>query len=265
MPKWLVSLLLSANALFACDATHANDAERRANMVAQQISRRGVRDVRVMAAMREVPRHEFVPSALRALAYRDRALPIGHDQTISQPYVVAVMSESAELAPGDRVLEVGTGSGYQAAVLAALGAEVYSIERIPELAEWADKTLKRLGYDVRVRHGDGYAGWPDAAPFDAILVTAAPPTVPPPLLEQLAIGGRLVIPVGDTYQELQVHTRHEHETIVESIFPVRFVPMIKGTPAPSKKDDGDSETERSSGDELPAEPGDHRAQSRREQ
>jgi protein-L-isoaspartate(D-aspartate) O-methyltransferase len=178
--------------------------------------------------MRKIPRHEFVPLAQRALAYRDGPLPIGHDQTISQPYIVAVMSELARLKPGDRVLEIGTGSGYQAAVLAELGAEVYSIELIPELASEAAETLQRLGYaKVHARQGDGYAGWPSAAPFEAILVTAAPPSVPPRLLEQLAPGGRLVIPVGDYFQELQVHTRGDEGIEVESIFPVRFVPMLR--------------------------------------
>ncbi len=201
-------------------------ADAAARMVAEQLEPRGIRDARVLAAMRRVPRHEFVPPAQRARAYQDRALPIGHDQTISQPYVVAAMSEAARVEPGDRVLEVGTGSGYQAAVLAELGAEVYSIEIVEPLARRATGTLRRLGYErVRVRHGDGYRGWPEAAPFDAVVVTAAPPRVPPPLLAQLAPGGRLVIPVGDALQELEVHTRTPAGYEVERLFPVRFVPM----------------------------------------
>ncbi|NNL86567.1 MAG: protein-L-isoaspartate(D-aspartate) O-methyltransferase [Myxococcales bacterium] len=204
----------------------SSEAELRSRMVSHQIAGRGVRDARVLRAMGEVPRHEFVPTELRPFAYRDRPLPIGHGQTISQPYIVAVMSELAQLKPGDRVLEVGTGSGYQAAVLAALGAEVYSIELLPELAAQAAATLKRLGYrNIQLRQGDGFAGWPSAAPFRAIVVTAAPSKVPPRLLEQLADGGRLVIPVGVATQQLEVHTRDDETIKVESIFPVRFVPM----------------------------------------
>jgi protein-L-isoaspartate(D-aspartate) O-methyltransferase len=201
-------------------------AAARQRMVEDQIEARGVSDARVLAALRKVPRHEFVPTEWRAAAYEDRPLPIGHGQTISQPYIVAVMTELAEIRPKARVLEVGTGSGYQAAVLAELGAEVYTIEIIEALASRAARTLERLGYaSVRVRHGDGYRGWPEAAPFDAILVTAAAPTVPPALLEQLAVGGRLVIPVGEGYQRLEVHTRTPTGFRVERAFPVRFVPM----------------------------------------
>ena len=195
-------------------------------MVREQIEARGVRDRRVLEAMGEVPRHEFVPEAERERAYQDRPLPIGHAQTISQPYVVAAMTEAARLGPEARVLEVGTGSGYQAAVLGRLCREVYSIEIVEPLARQAAETLSRLGFDhVQVRHGDGYRGWPDAAPFDAILVTAAAPRVPEPLLEQLAPGGRLVIPVGDATQQLEVHTRGPDGFRVETVFPVRFVPM----------------------------------------
>jgi protein-L-isoaspartate(D-aspartate) O-methyltransferase len=195
-------------------------------MVSTQIEARGVTDSRVLAAMREVPRHEFVPESMREEAYRDQPLPIGHGQTISQPYVVAVMSELAQLEPGQRVLEVGTGSGYQAAVLAELAAEVYTIEILEPLASAAARTLRRLGCEsVRSRHGDGYRGWPEAAPFDAIVVTAAAPRVPPALLEQLRIGGRLVIPVGERSQELEVHTRTPQGVEVRRVLPVRFVPM----------------------------------------
>ncbi|MBW2237428.1 MAG: protein-L-isoaspartate(D-aspartate) O-methyltransferase [Deltaproteobacteria bacterium] len=195
-------------------------------MVTQQIEARGVEDPRVLEAMRRVPRHAFVPRAQAPQAYADHPLPIGHDQTISQPFIVAIMAELAEVDPGDRVLEVGTGSGYGAAVLGELAAEVYSIEILEPLALRAAATLKRLGYArIHVRAGDGYAGWPDAAPFDAIVVTAAAPRVPPLLLEQLAEGGRLVIPVGDAFQQLEVHTRTADGVLRRRVFPVRFVPM----------------------------------------
>ena len=194
-------------------------------MVTEQIESRGVRDPRVLAAMRKVPRHEFVPEEQRPHAYEDHPLPIGHDQTISQPFIVAAMTELAQVGPGTRVLEIGTGSGYQAAVLAELGAEVFSIEIVEPLARSAAATLDRLGYRVTVRAGDGYQGWPDRAPFDVILVTAAPPRIPEPLQQQLVDGGRLVIPVGDRYQELVVLTRRGNQLDRRSVFPVRFVPM----------------------------------------
>ena len=203
-------------------------AAQRARMVDEQIEARGIADPRVLAALRSVPRHEFVPVARRAEAYADHPLPIGHGQTISQPYIVALMTELAAVAPGSVALEVGTGSGYQAAVLAACGAEVYSIEIVDPLAQRAKRDLARLGYaKVHVRSGDGYQGWPEHAPFDAILVTAAAPRVPPALLEQLRVGGRLVIPVGETGrdQTLQVHTRTETGVEVHDVVPVQFVPM----------------------------------------
>ena len=201
-------------------------AAQRLRMVSEQIEARGVSDPRLLAALRTVPRHEFVPSSERAHAYEDRAVGVGNGQTISQPYVVALMTELAALQPGARVLEIGTGSGYQAAVLAELGAEVFSIEIVAPLARRAAATLARLGYGtVHLRQGDGYRGWPEAAPFEAILVTAAAPRVPPALLAQLAPGGRLVIPLGDAEQQLEVHTRGPDGFEVRRVLPVRFVPM----------------------------------------
>jgi protein-L-isoaspartate(D-aspartate) O-methyltransferase len=203
-------------------------AAARERMVREQIAERGVRDGRVLAAMRAVPRHEFVPAAARAKAYDDEPLPIGGGQTISQPYIVAVMTELAAVGPGDRVLEIGTGSGYQAAVLAELTREVYTIEIDAELARTAAARLARLGYGrVHVRTGDGRRGWPEAAPFDAILVTAAASAVPPALVEQLAGGGRLVAPVGQGEdQVLEVHRRTPEGIRVERHLDVRFVPLV---------------------------------------
>lgn len=204
----------------------AERAAERERMVAEQIAARGVTDERVLAAMRRVPRHRFVPEAQRANAYQDRPLPIGSDQTISQPLIVALMSELAGVARGERVLEVGTGSGYQAAVLAELGAEVHSIEIVPELAASARETLAACGYGrVDVITGDGYRGLPERAPFDAILVTAAPDHVPQPLVDQLALGGRLVIPVGDAFQQLRVLERTRAGIAERVVSDVRFVPM----------------------------------------
>jgi protein-L-isoaspartate(D-aspartate) O-methyltransferase len=198
----------------------------RSEMVDRQIVARGVTNERVLDAMRRVPRHLFVPEALRHAAYEDTPLPIGFAQTISQPYIVAAMSEALDPQPTDRVLEVGTGSGYQAAVLAEIVARVYSIEIVEELGLRARADLAAAGYDnVDVRIGDGYAGLPDEAPFDGIIVTAAPPVVPPPLVEQLAMGARLVIPVGESFQELRVLTRTEDGMTEETLLPVRFVPM----------------------------------------
>ena len=208
----------------------------RAEMVTSQIAARGVADRAVLAAMRKVPRHEFVPAQVADMAYADRPLPIGERQTISQPYIVALMSELAALKPGARVLEIGTGSGYQAAVLSELGAKVYTVEIIAPLAERAAATLTRLGYaNVHTRIGDGYRGWPEAAPFDAIVVTAAPPAVPAPLKEQLKVGGRLVLPVGTYDQELRVITRTAQGWDERDVIPVLFVPMTgeAQTPPPS--------------------------------
>lgn len=202
----------------------------RNHMVDFQIKARGVSDERVLAAMRAVPRHEFVPPEQRDNAYADHPLPIGYGQTISQPYIVALMSELLRLKPGDRVLEIGTGSGYQAAILAELTDQVYSIEIIPELAERASETLKRLGYDyVHTKQGDGYNGWEEYAPFDAIIVTCAPDHVPPPLVGQLADGGRLVIPVGPPggYQTLWQIEKRGDQIITNNYGGVIFVPMTR--------------------------------------
>ena len=203
-------------------------AKERRRMVRDQIEARGVDDPQVLSAMRRVPRHRFVPAGLASASYQDRPLRIGFGQTISQPYIVAAMSELAKLEPGAKVLEVGTGSGYQAAVIHEIAGEVFSLEIVGELAESARKTLTELGYDkAHIRHANGYLGWPEEAPFDAILVTAAPPEVPRALLEQLVEGGRLVLPVGSGMQMLEVHTRHGQRFTSESVFPVRFVPMVQ--------------------------------------
>jgi len=201
-------------------------AAARARMVSEQIEARGIRDRATLEAMRRVPRHRFVPEASRAEAYADRPLPIGHGQTISQPYVVAFMTEALGLTGAESVLEVGTGSGYQAAVLGCLASRVRTIEIVEPLAQEAAARLTGLGYEnVEVRSGDGYLGWPEAAPFDAILVTAAAPRIPEPLLAQLKDGGRLVIPVGDDVQEIVVVTRHGERFEERRVLPVRFVPM----------------------------------------
>ena len=202
-------------------------AEPRARMVREQLVARGIRDARVLAAMSRVPRHELVPDDERESAYQDGPLPIGEGQTISQPYIVAAMSEAARLSGDERVLEVGTGSGYQAAVLSALAREVYTIELEPSLAERSRAALARLGCtNVHTRTGDGYGGWPEAAPFDAIVVTAAPDHVPNALIEQLRPGGRLVIPVGGRgIQELAVYTKTAHGVERRVLMPVLFVPL----------------------------------------
>jgi protein-L-isoaspartate(D-aspartate) O-methyltransferase len=230
-----IAALLASLCWLACNASSHDVpapmsdryAEPRARMVREQLVARGIRDARVLEVMGRVPRHELVPEAERDDAYNDGPLPIGEGQTISQPYIVAAMSEAAALRGDERVLEVGTGSGYQAAVLSALAAEVYTIELEPVLAARAQRDLERLGCtNVHTRTGDGYAGWPDAAPFDAILVTAAPEHVPPALLEQLRIGGRLVIPVGDSGdQDLWLYTKSERGVERRHLFPVRFVPL----------------------------------------
>jgi protein-L-isoaspartate(D-aspartate) O-methyltransferase len=220
-------VLVAAGAAAAGEAM--DTARRREAMVRDQIEARGVRDARLLAALRAVPRERFVPAALQAHAYDDGPLSIGEGQTISQPYIVATMTEQLRPEPGDRVLEVGTGSGYQAAVLARLVARVYTIELVPVLAQRARRALSELGVEnVEVFEGDGYRGLPDLAPFDGILVTAAPPEVPPALLEQLAVGGRLVAPVGEAQQELRVLEKSAAGVTSETLFPVRFVPMLPG-------------------------------------
>lgn len=245
MAVWcaLAAILIYPAATFVCQSPSSEQAstasgsraknsyrQTRESMVRQQIEARGVRDERVLKALRKVPRHLFVPTAMQPFAYRDSPLPIGQGQTISQPYIVAFMTEALALKPKDRVLEVGTGSGYQAAVLSLLVKEVYSIEIVEPLATVAAERLRRLGYtNVQVRTGDGYQGWHDAAPFDAIIVTAAPDHVPQPLLDQLAVGGRLVLPVGKQLQTL-VRIRRTHTGFKkEVLLPVQFVPMTGET------------------------------------
>jgi protein-L-isoaspartate(D-aspartate) O-methyltransferase len=210
----------------ASPAAASDAAAARERMVSDQIEARGVRDPLTLKAMRKVPRHELVPAEARASAHDDNPLPIGLGQTISQPYIVAFMTEALGLRGGETVLEVGTGSGYQAAVLAEIAAQVYTIEIVAPLAERARADLARLGYtNVQVRAGDGYLGWPEAAPFDAIIVTAAAPRIPEPLKAQLKDGGRLVIPVGEEYQSLVVLTRRGSRFAEQTVLPVRFVPM----------------------------------------
>jgi protein-L-isoaspartate(D-aspartate) O-methyltransferase len=233
-----VAMCLTAGAGVACEdgrreePTARNEApeddraaERRA-MVRDQIEARNIQDARVLEAMRRVPRHRFVPDHQARHAYEDRPLAIGHQQTISQPYIVALMTQLAQVGEGDRVLEIGTGSGYQAAVLGALGAEVFTIEIVEPLGREARRVLGELGYDkVHVRLGDGYGGWPEEAPFDAIVVTAAPPRIPEPLKAQLALGGRMVVPVGEHRQELRILRRTDDGIVEQPSLSVRFVPM----------------------------------------
>jgi protein-L-isoaspartate(D-aspartate) O-methyltransferase len=202
-------------------------------MVALQIERRGIRHTAVTEAMRRVPRHEFVPENLRGEAYDDNPLPIGFGQTISQPYIVALMTELAGAGPGVRVLDVGTGSGYQAAVLAETGARVFTMEIDPRLGLAAAALLRRLGYSaVDFRIGDGYLGWPEAAPFDAIVVAAAASAAPPPLIGQLKVGGRLVLPLGVESQDLAIVTRTATAATERIVTAVRFVPMTGRAAAP---------------------------------
>jgi protein-L-isoaspartate(D-aspartate) O-methyltransferase len=202
-------------------------AAQRERMVREQLEARGIREPRVLEAVRKVPREEFVPPSLRGRAYADMPLPLD-DETISQPYVVALMCELAAVRPADRVLDVGTGSGYQAAVLEEIGAEVYSIELSPLLELVARRRLAKLGYRAHVRRGDGWKGWPEASPFDAIIVAAGADEIPPKLVEQLAEGGRIVIPLGATrYQQLIVGTKHRGRLATRDIAAVAFVPLVR--------------------------------------
>ncbi|MBI4353561.1 MAG: protein-L-isoaspartate(D-aspartate) O-methyltransferase [Candidatus Omnitrophica bacterium] len=201
---------------------------QRKAMVERQIKGRGIQDPAVLEAMRKVERHRFVDERLKPIAYDDTTLPIGYGQTISQPYMVGFMTEAAQLKREDRVLEIGTGSGYQAAVLAEIAKEVYTVEIVEPLAAKAKERLIRMGYtNVHFKQGDGYEGWPKFAPYDAIVVTAAPPKIPEKLVEQLKVGGRMVIPVGSFDQELYRVTRTKEGVEKEPIFGVRFVPMVK--------------------------------------
>jgi protein-L-isoaspartate(D-aspartate) O-methyltransferase len=225
-------LLASALLCASCGRAETQVADfpaQRERMVKEQIVMRGVVEERVLAAMRKVPREEFVPAKFRAESYTDRPLPIGYDQTISQPFIVAFMTEALRAQPTHRVLEIGTGSGYQAAILAELVAEVYSIEIIEPLKKNAEATLQRLSYkNVHVKAGDGYKGWPEHAPFDSIIVTCAPERVPQPLVDQLKEGGRMIIPVGAKFaQELYLLEKKGGRLEQSAVLPVRFVPMAR--------------------------------------
>ncbi|RKX21158.1 MAG: protein-L-isoaspartate O-methyltransferase [Candidatus Zixiibacteriota bacterium] len=230
---FLLIYVITMFAFFSCSGqseTDFNDDNKykslRQRMVETQIIRRNITDKNVLEAMRTVPRHLFVARRYRSEAYNDHPLPIACGQTISQPYIVAIMTELIQIDSLSKVLEIGTGSGYQAAVLGEISDSVYSIEIIPELADRAEELLDSLRYkSVHIRAGDGYKGWPEAAPFDAIMVTAAAPEIPQPLIEQLKIGGRMVIPVGEGYQDLILITKNETGVVRKSIIPVRFVPM----------------------------------------
>ena len=225
-------LVFAAIATTGCGQQTPTAAEfgtHRQRMVGQQLKPRGIKDERVLAAMAKVPREEFVPADARPSAYEDGPLPIGYDQTISQPYVVAFMTEQLRPKRSDRVLEIGSGSGYQAAILGELVAEVYTIEIIEPLAKSAEATLQRLGYNnVHIKVGDGYKGWPEEAPFDAIIVTCAPEKVPQPLVDQLKDGGRMVIPVGERFaQQLYLLEKKNGQLKESATLPVRFVPMLR--------------------------------------
>jgi protein-L-isoaspartate(D-aspartate) O-methyltransferase len=208
-------------------AEKTNFAAERREMVEFQIKRRGIRDPKVLEAMLKVPRHLFVPEQMKELAYGDEPLPIGEGQTISQPYIVAYMTEALKLTGQEKVLEIGTGSGYQTAILAELAREVYTVELIPELSRRAQKVLRELGYqNIHFLVGDGTRGWPEHAPYEAILVSAAPATVPRSLIEQLQENGRLIIPVGTDYQELVLVRKKKEGWEEERLIPVRFVPLV---------------------------------------
>jgi protein-L-isoaspartate(D-aspartate) O-methyltransferase len=225
-------LLFTAIAATGCGQqapTSADFAVQRQQMVEKQLKPRGISDDRVLAAMGKVPREEFIPVGAQADAYQDGPLPIGYDQTISQPYIVAFMTEQLRPKSGDRVLEIGSGSGYQAAILAELVSDVYTIEIVEPLAKTAEATLQRLRYkNIHTRVGDGYKGWPEVAPFDAIIVTCAPDKVPQPLIDQLKDGGRMVIPVGERFaQQLYLLEKSNGQLKQSATLPVRFVPMLR--------------------------------------
>ncbi len=225
----VIQISLSPSLSAGTDPEDPGYADEREEMVKTQIQSRGVSDKRVLAALRKVERHRFVPEEMRSYAYIDRPLPIGEGQTISQPYVVALMTELLELKGEEKVLEIGTGSGYQAAILAELCGRVYTIEILEPLADRSRALLEELGYgNIEVRCGDGYLGWPEHAPFDAIIVTCAPPEIPEPLAGQLKEGGRMVIPVGTVFQELKVIEKKDGKLITKDVIPVRFVPMLRG-------------------------------------
>jgi protein-L-isoaspartate(D-aspartate) O-methyltransferase len=224
----LLAALLALQAYAPSEALAESFAELRRQMVQYQLKGRDISDARVLKAMSIVPRHRFVPEKLQKMAYQDTPLPIGHGQTISQPYIVALMSQLLAVKPGQRILEIGTGSGYQAAVLAEMGASVYSIEIVPELGRQAQKTIEPLGYEtIHLKIGDGYQGWPRHAPFDGIIVTCAPTRIPVPLKTQLAEAGRMVIPVGPRHhQQLVMLTKEHGEIRQQKVVDVRFVPMV---------------------------------------
>jgi len=228
--RTLCGFFFLALAVLSAFSVHAQEIyeKKRKNMVEHDIKDRGIRDKKVLEVMGNIPRHLFVDDSLKDKAYEDHPLPIGEGQTISQPYVVALMTEYLKLKPTDRVLEIGTGSGYQAAVLAEIVKEVYSIEIRKGLADKAEVRLKELGYkNVKVKYGDGYFGWEEHAPFDAIIITAAANHVPPPLIKQLRENGRLIIPLGSTvyFQTLTLATKKGGELVLDQLTPVAFVPM----------------------------------------
>lgn len=227
--QFLILAVLGATGCGQTASPVSDFAAQRQRMVQDQLMPRGIHEERVLAAMAKVPREEFVPLDERAGSYSDGPLPIGYDQTISQPYIVALMTEQLRLQPQDRVLEIGTGLGYQAAILAELVADAYTIEIVEPLAKTAEETLQRLGYkNVHVKVGDGYKGWPEQAPFDAIIVTCAPEHVPQPLVDQMKEGGRMIIPVGGREaQELYLLEKRKEHLREEAILPVRFVPMAR--------------------------------------
>jgi len=229
----MILIILTGGFMVLLSGTQAEDnqewKQKAANMVEEQIVARGITNPDVVEAMKNTPRHRFMPENVRGKAYDDYPLPIGYEQTISQPYIVALMTKLLDLTGTERVLEIGTGSGYQAAILSRLADSVYTIEIVKELADRAEKTLYESGYDnVYVKHGDGYEGWEEFAPFDRIILTAAPPEVPPKLIEQLAVGGTMILPVGENSQNLVEINKTQQGTTRNIITGVRFVPMVRG-------------------------------------